>query len=153
MDSSSFTENVLEWKWTDESTDALISNFHFASVKCGQRLVHFNHCYWLLGLSRLLIGGLPRTETGHPPINHIGGPLGEPGFSIFWQCCQLKKNPGHPGGTLGGPHKFWVVRHTNIKKWYAYFDNHTSNMAASSGTIGHGLWRKKYLGCSRTSIW
>ena len=120
MDSSSFAENVLEWKWTDESTDALISNFHCALIKCGQRLVHFNHCYWLLGLSRLLIGGLPRTETSHPPINRIGGPLGEPGFCIFWQCCQLKKNPGHPGGTLGGPHKFWVVRHTNIKKWYMH---------------------------------
>ena len=29
---------------------------------------HFFH--WLHGLSRLLIGGLPRTETEHPTINH-----------------------------------------------------------------------------------
>ena len=46
----------------------------------------------------------------------------------------------------------WVV-HTNfgwsnikILKNYAYFDCHTSNMAASSGTIGHGLWQNKFLG-------
>ena len=26
------------------------------------------------------------------------------------------KNPGHRGGTLGGPHKFWVVRHKKILK-------------------------------------
>ena len=121
MDSSGFAEKVLEWKWTDDCTDALISNFHCALVKCGQRwsiLTIVIGCmvsadYWLVDYSEM------RRAT-QPSI--IGGPLGEPGFCIFWQCCQLTKN-------------------------YAYFDNHASNMAASSWTIGHGLWRKKLLGC------
>ena len=34
-----------------------------------------------------------------------------------------------------------------FKKKYAYFDSHTSNVAASSGAIQHGLWQKKFLGC------
>ena len=80
----------------------------------------------------------------------ISGPLGEPGFGIFCSAAANEKFLGrladHPGGTLGGPHKFWVIRHKNIEKYYAYFDNHTSNMAASSGTIGHGIWLKKFLG-------
>ena len=70
MDSLRFAENVSEWKWTDDSTDALISIFHWSLVKCRPRLVHFDHFYWLHGLSRLLIGRLPRTETDHPTINH-----------------------------------------------------------------------------------
>ena len=78
----------------------------------------------------------------------IGGPLGEPGFGIFCSAAANEKFLGrladHQGGTLGGPHKFWVIRHKNIEKYYAYFDNHTSNMAASSGTFGHGIWLKKF---------
>ena len=35
MDSLGFSENVLEWKWRDDSTDALISNVHCALVKFG----------------------------------------------------------------------------------------------------------------------
>ena len=82
-DSLGFTENVSDWKRSDDSTDALISNVHCALVKCGPRLTHLTIFDWLHGLSRLLIGGLPRTETDHPTINHKGGPLGEPGFCIF----------------------------------------------------------------------
>ena len=67
MYSLGFAENVSEWKSTDDSTDALIWNVHFALVKCGPYLVHFE---WLHGLNRFLIGGLPRTETDHPTINH-----------------------------------------------------------------------------------
>ena len=70
MDSLGFAENVSQWNWTDHSTDALISNIHGASVKCGPRFVHWTIFDWLHGLNRLLIGGLPRTETDHPTINH-----------------------------------------------------------------------------------
>ena len=70
MDSLGFAENVSWWKWTDHSTDALISNVPGALVKCGPRFVHLTIFDWLHGLGRLLIGGLPRTETDHPTINH-----------------------------------------------------------------------------------
>ena len=53
----------------------------------------------------------------------------------------------HPVGTLGGPHKFWVVWHKKNDKKYAYLDNHTSIMAASSWTMGCGHLQKKFLGC------
>ena len=68
MDSSGFTENVSEWKWTDNATDALISNVHCDNADPVWSIWPF--FYWLHGLSRLLIGGLPRTETEHPTINH-----------------------------------------------------------------------------------
>ena len=70
MDSLGFARKF--WNESGETIpDALISNVHCAFVKCGPRLVHFDHFfYWLHGLSRLLIGGLPRTEMDHPTINH-----------------------------------------------------------------------------------
>ena len=70
MDSLGFAENVLEWKWRDDSTDSLISNVHSALVKCGHVCYTLTIIDWLHGLSRLLIDGLPRTETDHPTINH-----------------------------------------------------------------------------------
>ena len=80
MDSLGFAENVLEWKWTDDSTDALTLNVYCALVKCRPCLVHFWAFFdWLHGLSRILIGGLPRTETDHPNINH--------GILHFLQHC------------------------------------------------------------------
>ena len=72
MDSLGFAENVLEWKWRDDSTVALISNVHCALVKCGPRLVHFYH-FWLAAWSQQIIDWwtiVPRTETDHPTINH-----------------------------------------------------------------------------------
>ena len=62
MDSLGFAENVSEWKWRDDATDALISNVHCALVKCGPRLVHFDQSfigcmvsadYWLAGYPEL----------------------------------------------------------------------------------------------------
>ena len=66
MDSLGFAENLSEWKWTDDSTDdALISNVHCALVKCRPRLVDN-----------------PELRRTTQPST-MGGPLGEPGFSIF----------------------------------------------------------------------
>ena len=66
------------------------------------------------------------------------------------RCCSEQKILGcpadHPLGTLGGPHKFWVVWQKILKKKYLYFDNHNSNIAALSGTIGHGVWQQQFLG-------
>ena len=63
---------------------------------------------------------------------------------------QLTKILGHPAdhsiGTLRAPHKFWVVRHNNIEKIW-HFKNHSSHVAASLVTIGHGLWQQKFSGC------
>ena len=95
--------------------------FPLCLSKMRTALVHFNHCYWLHGLSRLLIGGLLWTETGYPTINHR------------WSIRRARIL-----------HFLTVLQ---LTKKYAYFDNHASNMAASSWTIGHGLWRKKLLGC------
>ena len=70
-------------------------------------------------------------------------------YAVLQLMKILGRPADHPVGTLGGPHNFLVVRLKNIekKKKNSYFDNHMSNMAASSETIGHGLWQKKFLGC------
>ena len=90
MDSLGFAENVSEWKWTDDSTNALISNVHCALVKRGPRLVHFDHfligCmvsadYWLADYPELRRSTQPST---------IGCPLGKPGFCIF--CSTVLTN-------------------------------------------------------------
>ena len=84
MDSLGFAENVSEWKWRDDATDALISNVHCAIVKWGPCLVHFDHLftgcmvsadYWLADYPE------PRRTT---QPSTIGGPLGEPGICIFY---------------------------------------------------------------------
>ena len=70
MDSLGFTENLLKWKWLDDSEDALIKCplcLSKTRTTFGPFWAFFD---WLHGLSRLLIGGLPRTETDNPTINH-----------------------------------------------------------------------------------
>ena len=83
MGSLGFAENVSEWKWTDDSTYVLISNFHCALAKCGPAwsilTPFFIGCmvsadYWLADYPELRRTTQPST---------IGGPLGEPGFCIF----------------------------------------------------------------------
>ena len=78
-------------------------------------------------------------------------------IACHWWCARRLKESSSSAAAKG---KSWVAQrttqlvrwvvHTNfgwpdIKYWkkYAYFDNHTSSMAASSGTLG----QKKSLGC------
>ena len=68
MDSLGFAENVLEWKWRDDSTDALISNVYCALSKYGSRLVHFDH-FWLVAWSQQIIDWRT-TQNWDGPINH-----------------------------------------------------------------------------------
>ena len=52
-------------------------------------MVHFDHfCDWLLGLSRLLIGGLYPELKWITQLSTLGGPSGEPGFCIFCNTAQ-----------------------------------------------------------------
>ena len=80
MDALGFAENVSEWKWTDDSTDALISNVHDALVKCGPRLVHFDHFFiGCVASADYWFADYPELKRTTQPST-IGGPLGESGF-------------------------------------------------------------------------
>ena len=68
MDSLGFAENVLELKWRDDSTDALISNVRCVLVKCGPRLIYFDH-FWLVAWSQQITDWRTTQNSDGPP-NH-----------------------------------------------------------------------------------
>ena len=85
-DSLGFTENVSEWKWTDDSTDALIK-----CPFCLSKIRTPFDPFWLVAWSQQIIdGGLPRTETDLPTINHRWS-VRRAGILHFLQHCWCKK--------------------------------------------------------------
>ena len=69
--------------------------------------------YWLHGLSRLLIGGLPRTETDHPTINHRWSVRRVRILHFLQHCCLA--------GCVGSVRQFVVVTDAAVKKTPGYW--------------------------------
>ena len=115
MDSLGFAENVSGWKWTNDSTDLC------TDIKCSLCLSKmrapfgpfWQFFYWLHGLSRLLIGRLPRTETDHPTINHRWSVRRARILHLLQHCCLA--------GCVGSVRQFVVVTDAAVKKTPGYW--------------------------------